>query len=142
MANIELVYVSKAVNRMGQEELTELLRLARAFNEQHQITGLLLYDGYGTFIQALEGDESDVEALYEKILQDKRHSNITRIGRHYIDERSFPAWQMGFRTFDTADIADAEGGRSLFSDWAEGKNITDDSISFAYKMLHHFAAEC
>lgn len=142
MANIELVYVSKAVNRMEEEELTELLRLARAFNERNQITGLLLYDGYGTFIQALEGDESAVEKLYQKILRDKRHRNITRIGRHYIEDRSFPSWQMGFRTFGQADLPDFGEGRALLSDWSDEKVVPDDSVSFAYKMVHHFARDC
>lgn len=87
---IELVYVSKARNRLEQGELEGILSKARKNNADHDITGLLLYDGYGTFIQVLEGPESSVERLFEKIKTDSRHSSINRIGFHQISSRSFP----------------------------------------------------
>ena len=64
---IELVYVSKAGKRLNQDELEGILSKARKNNTDTDITGLLLYDGYGTFIQVLEGPEPAVENLFEKI---------------------------------------------------------------------------
>ena len=84
MEMIELVYVSKAVQRLKQDQLEAILSKARKNNTDNEITGLLLYDGYGTFIQVLEGPENSVESLFSKIQKDTRHTNINRIGFHHI----------------------------------------------------------
>jgi len=65
---IELCYVSSANDKYTAKELVPLLQQARSFNESQGISGLLLYDGIGTFIQALEGEETPVKALYTRDL--------------------------------------------------------------------------
>lgn len=140
MAMIELVYVSKAVKRMKDDELTQLLQAARSFNSQHGITGLLLYDGYGTFIQVLEGDEIAVKTLYQKIYDDPRHTNINRVGLHYIDQRSFPDWKMGYKTFDQSSLANASNFNQLVQGFSR-QVVPDESVGFAIKMIRHFAQQ-
>lgn len=134
---IELVYVSKAVNRFNEEQLTELLRLARKNNAQLDITGLLLYDGYGTFIQALEGPEKDVMALYQHIKADKRHTNLNQIGYRNITQRHFNDWQMGFKQLSTTPIDNVHGFSSFMSSDNKHEYINNNQ-SFALKMLEHF----
>lgn len=135
---IELVYVSKAVERFKQSQLTELLTQARDFNQRSGVTGLLLYDGYGTFIQALEGEPEAVESLFYKIKGDPRHSHVTRIGLHQIHQRSFPDWQMGFETFSTRRIERLEGYSDCLT--AKATELWPENVtSFALKMVRHFA---
>jgi hypothetical protein len=52
---IELVYVSQAKYLFQETELKDILDISRRNNIARGITGMLLYDDGGTFIQALEG---------------------------------------------------------------------------------------
>ena len=70
-----LVYVSTACEPIGDEELAELLEQTRAQNERQSITGMLLYKD-GRFIRLLEGQEDDVQDIFEKIRRDERHYNV------------------------------------------------------------------
>lgn len=93
---IHLVYCSTATHEMSQEELLELLRVARERNLGLQITGMLLYGG-GVFLQVLEGLPVAVDMLYKKIERDARHHSLFLLEREPIPERSFPDWSMGFQ---------------------------------------------
>lgn len=134
---IELVYVSRAAFRFEQKQLEELLTHARLFNETQDITGLLLYDGYGTFIQALEGPDDHVDALFKKIKADKRHSNVNKIGYSHITERTFPDWKMGFKLLQTSQIHDLPGF-SQFMNSRERPEYIQSHQSFALDMLRYF----
>ena len=90
-----LTYLSHARTPLLDEELVSLLRRARQFNEQHEITGMLLHKNE-VFIQSLEGPEKAVLSLYRKIVQDKRHHQVVLLGVGHIEERNFSNWSMGF----------------------------------------------
>ncbi|NOH70897.1 BLUF domain-containing protein [Vibrio pectenicida] len=137
MKLIELVYVSKARNRLEQDELEGILSKARKNNTDHDITGLLLYDGYGTFIQVLEGPEPSVERLFEKIKTDSRHSGVNRIGFHQINSRSFSDWKMGFRVLDQ-DLESSIPGYSDFMKHRGEVQYLVEHKSFAMQMVHYF----
>lgn len=133
---IELVYVSRAVNRYKEAELLSLLKKSRINNENLGITGLLLYDNLGTFIQALEGSPANVEYLFEKIKQDSRHTNIHLLGRNSITKAHFSEWSMGFRLLDEKLIERVKGYKNL-----SDKNLlkaTQQQPSFAYQLLNYF----
>ena len=49
-----VLYRSQAVRPFSSAHLTELLEASRAYNEAHDITGLLCYSA-GHFVQLLEG---------------------------------------------------------------------------------------
>ena len=134
---IELIYVSRAAYRFDQQQLEQLLQQARTNNQQYDVTGLLLYDGYGTFIQALEGPEDKVQALFNAIEKDNRHSNINKIGYKHITTRNFEQWEMGFALIDDTARCDIPG----FSQFMSAKHKPDyinEHQSFASKMLYHF----
>ncbi|CAM2937182.1 BLUF domain-containing protein [Vibrio neptunius] len=137
MEMIELVYVSKAVQRLEQEQLEQILSKARKNNTNNDITGLLLYDGYGTFIQVLEGPEDSVESLFLKIKTDTRHTNINRIGFHHIRTRSFPDWKMGFKVLDQ-HLDSSFAGFSDFLEHKEDPKYLVEHKSFAMRMIKHF----
>jgi hypothetical protein len=52
--------------------------VARTSNRKQDVTGALLTHG-DWFVQALEGQEATVRALYERIHRDRRHEKITVI---------------------------------------------------------------
>lgn len=108
MSLCSLIYVSQAVHPMAEEDLKILLKFARHKNERLGITGMLLYrDGF--FMQALEGQQETVDALFERIRQDNRHRDVLRIYRDPIKARSFPDWTMGFNKVDDEMLQQLDG---------------------------------
>ena len=73
---VRLMYASRAVGAMGHDDLAAVLKQAKAHNASAGITGLLCYcAGSNTFMQALEGGRAQVNALYNRIAQDERHTD-------------------------------------------------------------------
>ncbi len=103
-----LVYSSLAVTPFTDAELLELLRKARVANASLGVTGLLLYK-QGGFMQALEGTEGPVLALYRLIRKDLRHHRIITLLSSPTTERLFPDWSMGFQHLGEADISSVTG---------------------------------
>ena len=91
-----LVYLSAAMPTLTQGDLEQILYVSRDNNKAAGITGLLLY-GRGSFIQVLEGDAGDVDACYDRICRDTRHSALLPVVREPIKARSFGNWSMGYR---------------------------------------------
>ncbi|CAG5072666.1 hypothetical protein DYBT9623_04236 [Dyadobacter sp. CECT 9623] len=91
-----LVYISSS-DMLSAPELDELLNKSQQKNRKLGITGVLLYCN-GSIIQVLEGEESTVSNLYSVISSDPRHSQVIRLYSGKIGERSFPDWQMGYKT--------------------------------------------
>ncbi len=99
---ISLVYTSIAPQAMDDAKLLDILTVSRRNNKARQITGMLLHkDGF--FIQALEGEKSAVEALYEVIKADPRHARINKMFMRTTRERSFGNWEMGFNHLSSVD---------------------------------------
>ena len=96
---IHIIYVSRAIHSMTEEELRFLLHQSRKRNKRQNITGLLLYVG-NNFIQLLEGERRDVEDVYDSILKDNRNSGNIILLNEPIQERDFPNWSMGFQPID------------------------------------------
>lgn len=113
MALHELVYVSLAERPMSQEELLSLLDAASAYNQQHGITGLLIYSDR-EFMQLLEGEREVVMGLFRHIERDTRHTQVHPIWDGPINARSCRDWAMGaMRAEDTALHALPDGQRLL-----------------------------
>jgi hypothetical protein len=109
---LSLIYVSSSIKQLSDAELLDILKVSRENNSARDITGLLLYKG-GNFMQALEGPEEVVRALYERIVQDPRHKDVSIISSEQIQARQFPAWEMAFQNLD-ADSVRNEPGYSQF----------------------------
>ncbi|MDD1616107.1 MAG: hypothetical protein CG439_1226 [Methylococcaceae bacterium NSP1-2] len=97
MSLFTLVYVSVATKEMNDDDLLSLLEQSRTFNKANGLTGLLLYKER-FFIQVLEGEESIIDALFERIKADTRHFNVLLILKNPIIERDFEQWAMGFKS--------------------------------------------
>lgn len=91
----QVLYRSRAVRPFSAAQLHGLLARARAYNVQHQITGLLLYSD-GRFVQVLEGPEEVVRTLFGRIQQDPRHTQVVTVSEGPGPGRRFADWGMGF----------------------------------------------
>jgi hypothetical protein len=91
-----LVYLSTSSNLNNEAQLENILKKSRHNNSLLNITGMLLY-AQGIFVQVLEGDKSNVEYIYNKIMRDRRNFGAIRILDTYVEKRSFKTWAMGFK---------------------------------------------
>ena len=90
-----IVYLSQASASLGQSDLDEILRVARANNQRRNLTGLLLHVG-DTFFQVLEGPRQEVEAVFDRVFHDERHARVRIMQQRDVVERRFRDWSMGF----------------------------------------------
>ncbi|TVR20458.1 MAG: BLUF domain-containing protein [Anaerolineaceae bacterium] len=120
---IQLIYASSAVELFTKQQLVDLLHEARTHNKAAGITGMLLYRD-GNFLQVLEGEAKAVDALYQGILKDPRHTNVLTISRREIESRIFHDWEMGFTTIEDEDIRKYPG----FTDFLQ-KPFTPDYLA-------------
>ena len=103
-----LVYVSTASAPMDDRELAALLEQARDRNARNNITGMLLFKD-GRFIQLLEGQEEDVQRIFDSVRRDERHHGVRVLWSRYAQYREFPDWTMGFQNVDEMDPATLKG---------------------------------
>jgi Sensors of blue-light using FAD len=106
----QLCYVSSAVVPFDGPMLRELLEQARAHNQAHALTGILLYSR-GHFMQMLEGEPTAVMALFKKIELDPRHHRVMTLFRQSIDARDFGDWSMAYRDLDDPEVRKLPGFR-------------------------------
>lgn len=88
-----LAYLSSATVDMDRAELESILDRSRRNNVRDGVTGMLChYDG--SFLQFLEGQESDVSTAFARICRDSRHGGVIEVYRQPIASRAFPDWSM------------------------------------------------
>jgi hypothetical protein len=98
-----LVYTSVSTQRMSDNELKDMLKISRKRNEASGITGMLLYlDPF--FIQVLEGEDTVISQLFDRIKKDPRHHKASPIYKESIQERYFKNWTMGFEQINGEKI--------------------------------------
>ena len=91
---VRLMYASRAVPAVGQEELVAILRKSKANNPALGVTGVLCFS-QGIFLQVLEGGRGAVNRLYNRIAADPRHTEVELLSYAEIGERRFAGWSMG-----------------------------------------------
>ena len=90
---IRLIYCSSISTDLTQADLETLVHASAAYNTAYEITGILVFrDKF--FLQVLEGERSQVMALFTKISTDARHQNIQILSESAITRRQFPNWAM------------------------------------------------
>lgn len=88
----QYLYISTAP-KLSRDEVNSILESSARNNPAHSITGLLLYNGRN-FLQLLEGEGADLDALMERISHDPRHTGVSVLHSSPIDERACPGWAM------------------------------------------------
>lgn len=137
-----LIYFSKSSGLLSEESLQQILRESREWNVEHGITGMLVYvEGKfltgdqnnaetileGRFIQVLEGNEADVQEIYEKIRADRRHTGLVVLKKGIMSDRSFTDWAMGFKQINHPD--EVEGYINL-NDWNPPLQNDNTTLNF------------
>lgn len=115
MALHEIIYVSLATNKMAQADLLALLDQSKVHNEARGITGMLMYHRH-EFLQLVEGERDEVEALFATICRDRRHQQVYSMWEGPVPARSFDRWAMGFVSPDEAALRERPGYESVLSD--------------------------
>ena len=103
----QLIYISTGTREISPADIDGILAASRRKNERAGISGLLLYDGR-RFLQALEGEEAQTGATFERIKADDRHRAIVMLSSREIAARQFGDWAMAWHRVDPVS-----GGRSL-----------------------------
>jgi len=132
----QLLYISAARHEFTEQELGDLLNLARARNQEKGVTGMLIYHE-GSFIQALEGERAVVERLYEKIGMDSRHTESRVLFRGEIPHRDFENWSMGFYRSEQSKAENLEGFHQFLTRGFKNSD-EDNNSSLARKALLAF----
>jgi Sensors of blue-light using FAD len=91
---VRLMYASRAVPAVDQEELIAILKKSKANNAKSGVTGALCFSE-GVFMQVLEGGRNAVNQLYSRIAADARHRDVVLLDYEEIEERRFSGWSMG-----------------------------------------------
>jgi uncharacterized Fe-S cluster-containing MiaB family protein len=103
-----LAYTSVACHHMSHEELVTLLTNCRKKNDARRISGMLLYME-GCFFQVLEGPDTILEPLFEKISKDERHHHVMKLIMEPLEERTFGNWTMGFKNVTPEELVSITG---------------------------------
>ncbi|MFT6790267.1 MAG: hypothetical protein ACJAVX_003668 [Pseudoalteromonas rhizosphaerae] len=90
-----LIYASTITEHFNPSSLEEIIEKAALNNEKNNVTGMLCFNRK-YFLQCIEGSRTDVNKTYNKILNDKRHTEIILLDYREINAREFSNWSMGY----------------------------------------------
>ena len=102
---VRLIYTSRANFEVSEDspdiepEVAEILKEARTFNREANISGVLFFAN-GHFFQCLEGRSKKVLALVKKIEKDPRHSDLKVSFCRRARRRKFKNWTMKYVPVD------------------------------------------
>ena len=107
----QIIYHSLATGAgMPPDALVSLLRQARSHNQDHRLTGVLLYAAdTREFVQVIEGPRDEIAALYARIARDPRHKHAFVLHEGPTQGRMFPDWRMGFIPAAAQDMRTTTG---------------------------------
>ena len=88
-----LLYVSKPVGPITTFVTSSILEVCSVNNKKAEITGVLC-QGSGIYMQVLEGERTAVNALYSRIISDKRHNQIELLSFEEVGQRRYGHWSM------------------------------------------------
>ena len=108
-----IIYSSREAVEISRDEIEMLLLRARAHNESVGITGLLVYFDY-VFFQVIEGPEEELRDLYDRILMDTRHKDVTLHVDEPVSSRLFGQWSMAYSLTDRETISQTQNVVELF----------------------------
>jgi len=93
---VRLLYASRAVEPVDDEAIHSIMEQSNRNNCALGITGVLcMHRGGEVFLQVLEGGRAPVNALYNQLIHDERHQDVTLLSYTEVDERHFSSWRMG-----------------------------------------------
>ena len=128
---IQLTYASRASRVISTDDLDGILQASQRNNARVGVTGMLCFAN-GIFLQQLEGDRSEVNRLYHRILGDARHRDPEVLDVHEISSRRFASWDMG-------SLAPIAANRHIFLKYS--RNASFDPYGMSSSSLRAFFDE-
>lgn len=93
---VRLLYASRSKEFISDATSDAILDSARKNNAEQGITGILcIYESGDTYLQVLEGGRAAVNKIYNNIVADERHTDVTLLAYEDIHQRRFSSWRMG-----------------------------------------------
>ncbi len=87
-----LIYTSKPEG-FNESNIKSILEISQKNNAKNKITGCLIYR-FDLYFQFLEGPTKELEFTYNKIFNDRRHSDIIKLSENSTERRLFASWAM------------------------------------------------
>ena len=108
----QVIYVSEKTDT-SSDSLTDIYDISQKNNSESGISGCLLI-GSNSYLQLLEGPDSEVDKLYSKIKMDSRHKKVKKLFEEHIEEKSFSSWSMKFAPFNNIEWGNKEFDEGKF----------------------------
>lgn len=118
---IQLTYASRTSRMLGPGDVKDILGSSQRNNARAGITGALCLNN-GIFLQQLEGDRAEVNALYHRLLKDTRHKDTAVLDFGEIAHRRFTNWSMGL-------LGSLDTNKKLFLKYSSSSNFDPFSMS-------------
>jgi hypothetical protein len=99
---VRLIYASRLTAPLGKSDAEQIMRTSLQRNDSIGVTGYLCVSPTHA-LQCLEGPRNAVNDVYNRVVADKRHFQVTLLRYAEPWRRLFPVWGMGF----TDDLAAA-----------------------------------
>ena len=127
-----LTYLSCPVEMLTDTDLDDIENKSLAANDARDVTGLLIVNGR-RILQILEGRESAVLELYEKIKNDPRHDIAKLVSTVEDEERMLLTWNMVVRDVNSIPADVLKQYNELYDEFLHAREpriITIDDVDF------------
>ena len=101
---VRLIYASRLKKKLDHAAVEKIADVSRRNNKKLGVTGALCSSPRG-FLQILEGPPAAVNDLYNRIVRDPRHADVTLLEYVKVPFREFENWSMAYVRTD--EIAQA-----------------------------------
>ncbi|MFZ2990356.1 BLUF domain-containing protein [Ideonella sp.] len=128
---VQLTYASRPSSVFTPDDLASILTTSQRNNARVGVTGVLCLIN-GIFLQQLEGDRTEVNRLYHRIVADPRHRDPALLDFAEIIGRRFTSWDMG-------SLAPVAANRQIFHKYS--RSTAFDPYSMSSVTLQAFFAE-
>ena len=89
---VQLIYISTPI----EEHRASITKMVNNLQERNRLAGvngiLLMHDHF--YLQLLEGERSTVNKIYNRIVSDYRHANVTLLKYHDTQREEFVNWNL------------------------------------------------
>ncbi len=130
-----IVYFSSSADSLDENELATILEQSRQNNSKLGITGVMLYVR-GSIVQVLEGAKQAVDALYERIQHDNRHTDVVTVLNRPISQRQFGNWSMGYETVTVRQLEELKTIVALDDPNGTGSQANDPILLRLIKVFY------
>ena len=120
---VQLTYASRTAGILGASDVKDILAASKRNNALIGVTGALCLSN-GIFLQQLEGDKTEVNRLYHRLLHDERHQHPAILDFAEIPHRRFGSWSMGL-------LSSVEENRQVFLKYSGSREFDPYAMSIA-----------